>query len=75
LECVQEDTNGYITKADFNKKFCAWCIENRYRVMSEISLSKSLKERGYESSTKFFQWLYDGKGGNARIWLNVKWRD
>jgi len=33
-----------------------------------------MKELGIESSTKYFEWLYDGKGGNARVWLGISWK-
>ena len=71
---IEEELNGYITKADFIKKFNAWCKENRHREMSETSIGKSMKELGYESSTKYFGWMYDGKGGNARVWQGIKWK-
>lgn len=72
---ITEDTNGYITKSSFIKKFTEWCEENRYRKMSETSIGKNMNELGYESSTKNFEWMNDGKGGNARVWLGIKWRD
>ena len=72
---ILEDFNGFITKADFNKKFKSWCKENRHREMSETSVGLKMKEKGYESSTKHFDWLFDGKGGNARIWLGMKWEE
>jgi hypothetical protein len=66
--------NGYITKSDFCKKFNSWCLENRHREMSDISLSKAMKELGFESSIKYFDWMFDGKGGNARVWLSINWK-
>jgi len=73
-DMVEESINGYITKADFYKKFSAWSNENRHREMSEISLSKAMKELGYESATKYFDWMFDGKGGYAKVWLGAKWK-
>jgi len=72
---TEEDPDGYITKADFYKQFTAWCKENRHRILSETSLGLKMKERGIESSTKYFDWLHDGKGGNARIWAGIKWKN
>jgi len=73
-EMVNVEVDGYITKSDFFKKFFGWCGENRHRQMSEISLSKKMNERGFESSTKYFNWMFDGKGGNARVWLGINWK-
>jgi len=72
---IQEDLEGYITKSDFLKKFMDWCKENRHRQMSETSLGLEMKKRGYESSKKNFSWMNDGKGGQARVWLGLKWKE
>lgn len=72
---IEEDFNGYITKSDFVKKFLAWSKENRHREMSETTIGLKMKELGYESGKKYFDWLYDGKGGDARVWFGIKWKD
>ncbi len=74
-EFVLEEYDGYITKADFYKKFGSWCKENRHRQMSEQSVSQKMKERGIDSERKFFNWFNDGKGGQIRCWVGVEWRD
>jgi len=68
------DVNGFITKADFSKKFKQWSKENKHREMSDTSLGLEMKKKGIESGQKHFDWMFDGKGGNARIWLGIKWR-
>ena len=70
---VEDNFDGYITKASFYKKFAEWCKENRHREMSETSLSLSMKKLGIESDRKRFDWMNDGKGGQARVWLGIKW--
>lgn len=72
---TETDVEGYITKSDFNKRFIAWSKENRHRQMSETSLGLKMKEKGIESGKKHFQWLYDGKGGDARVWFGIKWKE
>lgn len=72
---TSDDINGYITKADMYKKFVAWCKENRHREMSETSLAMALKKRGVNEEKKYFDWLYDGKGGQARVWIGIKWKN
>jgi P4 family phage/plasmid primase-like protien len=72
---IEEDVNGIITKAELHKRFTKWCKENRHREVSEITLSKNMKDRGFEGSTKHFEWMNDGRGGNARVWLGLKWKD
>lgn len=70
---IIEDLNNFITKADFYKKFISWSKENRHREMSETSVGLNMKKLEIESGTKHFDWLHDGKGGNARVWLGIKW--
>jgi len=74
-QSTDEDFNGYITKADFYKKFSSWSRENRHREMSETSVGLAMKKLGWESEKKYFDWLYDGKGGQARVWIGIKWRE
>ncbi len=72
-EATIEDVNGYITSADFFKRFSAWCKENRHREMSETSVGIAMKKAGIEQEKRYFQWLYDGKGGQLRCWTGLKW--
>lgn len=69
------DVNGYITKADFFRRFRDWCKENRHREMSEASLGKAMKTRGIETARRNFEWFNDGKGGQARVFLEIKWKE
>ena len=71
---VEEDIDGYITVSDFYKKFMEWYTENRHRPMAKQSVSKEMKKLHYESGKRRFDWLYDGKGGDARVWNNIKWK-
>lgn len=74
-EFVEENINGYITKADFRKKFAEWCVENRHRQMAENTLSKKLKEKGINTGRKYFEWLNEGKGGQLYCYVGVKWKN
>jgi len=74
-EFVKESPGDYITVSDFNKKFKEWCREHRHREISEQSVGISLKKSGFEQERKYMDWLFDGKGGQMRVWINVKWKD
>lgn len=71
---ITEDFTGYITVAEFNRKFKEWCKENRHREMAERTVSLALKKLKWEGVKKHFDWLHDGKGGQARCWVNVRWK-
>jgi len=74
-EFTEEDSEGYITKADFRKKFLQWCKESRHREMAENTISKKLKEKGVEIGKKYYDWLNDGKGGQLPSYFGLKWKD
>ena len=73
-EFIERDVEGYITKSDFKKKFDDWCKSNRHRTMAENTIGKRMKELNIETGKKYMEWLYEGKGGQARIWLDVRWK-
>jgi len=70
-----QDGSSFITSAEFFKKFSSWSKENRHREMSDTSLGMAMKKLGYESSKKYFNWMYDGKGGQLRCWEGLKWKE
>ena len=72
--CSKEDINGYITKKQFYEKFCAWSRINKHRDMTEIATSQGLKKIGIDEGKKRFDWMYDGKGGDARVWFGLTWK-
>jgi len=74
-EFIIEDLEGYISKNDFVKKLNDWLNENKIRNMAENTIGRKMKEKGYGSGRKYAEWLYDGKGGQMRIWNGIKWKD
>lgn len=73
-EYTLQDLNGEITCGDFNKKFQAWCKENRHREMSETSVGLGMKKIGINQIRKHFSWMNEGKGGSARCWEGILWK-
>lgn len=71
---IEQDPNGYITSKDFHVKFNSWCKENKHREMSDTSLALKLKKKGFEKEKRYFNWLFDGKGGQLRVWSGIKWK-
>ncbi len=72
---TKQELNSWITKADFVKKFGEWCKENRHREMSENTLGMALKKIGIETRRKYFEWLFDGKGGQLRVLSDISWQN
>lgn len=74
-EFTIEDPDGYITKADFYKRFIGWSKENKHRELSEHSVGSKIKKLGIDNGRKYFSWMFDGKGGHARCWIGIKWKE
>lgn len=72
-EFTKESIGNFISKAEFHKKFKGWCNENRHREIAENTLGKKMKEKNIETGQKYAEWLYDGKGGQMRVWLDLQW--
>ncbi len=73
-EFTIKDSDNYITKADFYKKFVEWCKETNNRVLAENSVGKKMKEKDIEPTKKYMDWMYDGKGGQLYVWEGIKWK-
>ena len=76
---LQEFINSYteavygshITKADFQKKFDSWCIENGHRKVSPVTLGKKMKEKEYEWEKRTFDW----SNGQVAVWRDIRWKE
>lgn len=74
-ENIIESLGKNISKNEFGKRFQAWCFENKFRMLSNITINKRMKELGIEDGRIYASWLYDGKGGQYRAWIDVTWKD
>lgn len=72
-EFTIEKFDGYITKADFLKKFESWCREEHHRVMAENSVGKAMRKLGIIANRRSFDWAFDGRGGKIMIWEGISW--
>lgn len=72
-EFTSESFDEFITKNEFKNKFTDWCKANRHRDMSDLAVAKAMKTRGIESGKTYFNWMNEGKGGQARTWQGLKW--
>jgi len=74
-ENVNEDVEGHIWKGEFYKKLCGWLKENRFREIAENTIGRRMKEKGFEQKQIYADWFNDGKGGNVRAWIGLKWKE
>lgn len=72
---TKEDLDGFITKADFARKFNDWCKENRHRQLSDRSISLFMRKEGIETGKKTLDFMREGKLVRAMAWIGIKWKD
>jgi len=56
-ENLIEEPDGDISKKQFKEKLNDWCKENRFRVMSDVTISKYMKSKGIETIRKTMDWI------------------
>lgn len=74
-EFTEEDPNGDIWKFEFEKKFNAWCKENKFREFSEETVGKKMREKGYNTFKKYTDWLVEGEKKQLRTFGGLKWKE
>lgn len=60
---------NYIGKGEFRNKLNSWLLEHKYRAMSDISISKKMKQHGFEESR-----ITMPDGQQPRVWMGVGWK-
>lgn len=76
-ETVEENHNMDISKKQFSEKLNAWCKENKFRRLSDISISKHMKEKDINTTRKTMDWV-DVPIGQEKprywAWVGIKWK-
>lgn len=70
-ENVEEDSNGFIFKWEFEKNLNDWCKSNRFREISNVAIGKKMKELHIEQAEKVAGGFNEGK--RWRSWIGIKW--
>lgn len=70
VENIIEDSNSYISKKKFKEKIDVWCKENRFRMLSDVTIAKHMKDKGIETMRKTMEWIDVGYGKDKpRYWV------
>ena len=81
-EFIDEEPDGNISKKIFREKFTDWCKENRHRIMSDVTISKNMKDRGIETKQFVMYWVdkqfnsqgYETDKPKYWGWVGIKWK-
>lgn len=77
-EHIEEEPNSNISKRDFAEKLERWCKENRFRSMSDVTISKHMKDKGIETFRKTMEWIdvpYNKEKPRYFTWGGIKWKN
>ncbi len=75
-ENINEDFDSSIFKHDFRKKLSDFCKENRFREISDRTISKFMEEKNIKTSQKYATWTDDsGKTPFLRVWNGINWKN
>lgn len=77
-ENLIEDSDSYISKKEFSEKLERWCKENRFRIISDVTIAKHMKEKGIETIRRSMDWVevqYNQERPRYWVWSGIKWKD
>lgn len=70
---VIEDYEGFIGKTEFKRRLEEWCKENKFRAMSEGTITKKMRDLNIFDGMK--DYYVDNNRHNFRVWSGIKWKD
>ena len=74
-ENIIEDSNSFVSKKKLKERLDSWCKENRFRLLSELTISKHMKDKGIETTKKTMDWIDGGYGKEKpryNVWNEIK---
>ena len=74
-ENIIEDPNMDISKKQFKEKLDNWCKENRFRILSEVTISKHMKDKSIETIKKGMEWVdvpFGKEKPRYRAWVGIQ---
>ena len=74
-ENIVEDSNSFVSKKKLKERLDSWCKENRFRLLSELTISKHMKDKGIETIKKTMEWIESGYGKEKpryNVWNEIK---
>ena len=69
---VSEDYESFIGKTEFKRRLEDWCKENKFRMMSEGTISKKMADiHIFDGVSDYYQ---EGIRKQFRVWKAIKWK-
>ena len=75
-EFIEDEPNSHIFKWEFEKNLSQWCIENKFRKLTDVWIGIKMKQKGINDGKVQVNWdNNNGQTKQIRAWLGVKWRE
>lgn len=74
---IDDEPNREIPSWEFNKRFNAWCKDNRFREHSEDIIAKQIRAKGIEQHRVFKDWYENNSmtKKQVRCWVGITWKN
>ena len=73
-ECIIEEVDNFIFKKEFREKLDNWCVANRFRKLSDVIISKHMKEKEVKDGKFQADWFTkEGEKPRFMGWEGIKW--
>lgn len=73
-EFVEESYSGHIFKHEFEKTLNQWCVENRFRQISDVAIGKKMKDKGIQQDRVKADWV-TSSDNRIRAWMGISWKN
>jgi len=73
-EMIVEDFDSYLFKFSFEKQLNKWLKENRFREVSDKTISKFMSTHKIYEGRREAWWLNDKNDKRLRSWEGIKWK-
>lgn len=75
--CDTHNADDFITKKQFSKSLNQWLKANGYRSLSDVEISRRMKEMGFIEGNDMIDWYENGNFSKkrARVWHGIKFKE
>lgn len=74
--CLTDDPSGFVTCAQFEKRFNEWCRENRFREFSAYTINHEIRKFGVDLGKGYIDWWENENKTRKQVrgYFGLKWK-
>ncbi len=75
-ENIRENYGNFLPKYELRDFLDDWCVENKFRKLTDKTISKFMKEKEIDDGREYMEWFTaEGKKPQVRVWYNIKLKE